>query len=287
VADELLPIVVGVDGSAPARDALRWAADEAVRRGRSLRIVHAVEPWAYNVPFYPAPLMTESIEETGRAVTERAVVQVREWHPDLQVTATLVADPPGVALRRLGRDAYEVVVGHRGLGGFASLLLGSVGLHTAGYASGTVVIVRGGERVERGEIVAGIDLSPHSDPAVEHAFDAAAVRGARLKVIYAWSPPEGQYAVVEVAELTEAAMQTVREILEPWRSRYPQVEAVESTVRGHPVKALVQASEGADLVVVAARGHSAARLGSVSHGLIHHAGCPVAVVQPRSAGGVT
>ena len=58
-------------------------------------------------------------------------------------------------------------------------------------------------------------------------------------------------------------------------------EVADVTVRGHPVKALVHASGGADLVVVAAHGHSNARIGSVSHGLIHHAECPVAVVRPR------
>jgi nucleotide-binding universal stress UspA family protein len=281
VAEDLSPIVVGVDGSPSARGAMRWAAADAIRRGRSLRIVHAVEPWACDIPFYPAPMMTESIENAGRTILGQAVEQVREWCPDLPVTAHLVADPPAAALRRQAREAYEVVVGHRGLGGFTRLLLGSVGLHTAGYAEGTVVVVRGGDRAEQGEVVAGIDLSKHSEAALDHAFDAAAVREARLGVVYAWCPPEGQYAVLEVGELAEAAVRTVREVLAPWKARYPQVEVADVTVRGHPVKALVHASGGADLVVVAARGHGSARLGSVSHGLIHHAECPVAVVRPR------
>jgi nucleotide-binding universal stress UspA family protein len=54
VAEELSPVVVGIDGSDPSRVALRWAAEEAVRRGLPLRIVHAVEPWG-QLPFYPAP----------------------------------------------------------------------------------------------------------------------------------------------------------------------------------------------------------------------------------------
>jgi nucleotide-binding universal stress UspA family protein len=281
VAEDLSPIVVGVDGSPSASGAMRWAAADATRRGRPLRLVHAVEPWACDIPFYPAPLMTESIENAGRTILERAIEQVHEWCPDLLATAELVADPPAAALRRQARGAYEVVVGHRGLGGFTGLLLGSVGLHTAGYADGTVVVVRGGDRAEQGEVVAGIDLSKHSETALDHAFDAAAVRAARLRVVYAWCPPEGQYAVLEVGELAEIAVRTVREVLEPWKARYPQVEVAHDTVRGHPVKELVHASVGADLVVVAARGHSNARLGSVSHGLIHHADCPVAVVRPR------
>lgn len=51
MAEDLSPIVVGVDGSDPARVAMRWAAAEAVRRGRPLRLVHAVRPLACDVPF--------------------------------------------------------------------------------------------------------------------------------------------------------------------------------------------------------------------------------------------
>jgi nucleotide-binding universal stress UspA family protein len=270
------PIVVGVDGSPPAEHALRWAAGDAVRHGRPLRIVHAAEPWKWDVPFYPAPMMAESIDEVAEKILHEAAGQVAQWHADLPVTTALVHDVPTVALREQARGAYEVVVGHRGLGGFSSLLLGSVGLHTVGYAEGTVVVVRGGDR-ERGEVLAGIDLSDHSAAALEYAFEAAAARTARLKVVHAWSPPEGPYAVLEVTDLEEAAVQTLHEVLQPWKDRYPAVTVTAEAVRGHPVGTLVHASGEADLVVVAARGHSGLRLGSVSHGLIHHAACPVAV----------
>lgn len=282
VVENLLPIVVGVDGSATARKALWWAAEDAVRRGRALRIVHTVGPWRYNAPFYPAPVVMETMEDAGRVILQQAVDEVRERQPGLRVTTTLIADSPAAGLRRQAEDAYEVVVGHRGLGGFTSLLLGSVGLHTAGYALGTVVVVRGRDREERSEIVAGVDLSEHSGVCLGYAFEAAAVRAACLRVVHAWCPPEGQYAVVDVADLANAAVQAVRAALHPWRDRYPQVKVVENTIRSHPIKALVHASRSADLVVVAARGHSGVRLGSVSHGLIHHADCPVAVVRPRN-----
>ena len=55
MVEDSLPVVVGVDGSAPAHDALRWAADEAGRRGRPLRIVHAVEPWSHAIRSTPRP----------------------------------------------------------------------------------------------------------------------------------------------------------------------------------------------------------------------------------------
>jgi nucleotide-binding universal stress UspA family protein len=284
MAEEPPPVVVGVDGSDPSNVALRWAADEAVRCAAPLRLLHAAGPWACDIPFSPAPEMVESLHEAGREILDQAAEQVRARHPRLRVTTVLGVEPPAVALRRASEAAGEVVVGHRGRGGFTSLLLGSVGLHTVGYASCPVVVVRDGERPERREIVVGIDLSEHAAPALRYAFEAAVRRGARLRVVYAWCPPEGPYAVLEVGELAGAARQVAREAVAPWRERYPQVTVAENAPRDHPVKALVAASEDADLVVVAARGHTAVRLGSVSHVLVHHAHCPVAVVPPEGGG---
>jgi nucleotide-binding universal stress UspA family protein len=283
VAEELSPVVVGVDGSDPSRVALRWAADEAVRRGRPLRIVYAVGPWACDIPFYPEPMMAESLHEAGRAILEESAEEARGRHPGLGVSTALGVEPPAVALRREAEEAYEVVVGHRGRGGFASLLLGSVSLHTVGYASVPVVVVRDGDRPERREIVVGIDLSKHAGAALRYAFDAAVLRDALVRVIFAWCPPEGRYAVLEVGELAVAVRQEAHQLVAPWRERYPDVTVAENTPRDHPVKALVAASADADLAVVAARGHTGLRLGSVSHGLIHHAHCPVAVVPSEGA----
>jgi nucleotide-binding universal stress UspA family protein len=286
VAEGLSPVVVGVDGSDPSRVAMRWAADEAVRRDRPLRIVHAVGPWAYATPLYPAPVVMGSVHEIGRAILERSVEDVRRWHPRLRVTTALLPEPPAVALRRQADEAYEVVVGHRGVGGFTGLLLGSVGLHTAGYANGPVVVVRDGDRPEKGEIVVGIDLSKHANAALAYAFGAAVVRGAGIRVVHAWCPPEGRYAVLEVSELRRVATESVREVMAPWRDRYPQVAVTETIIKEHPVKALAEVSADADLIVVAARGHTGVRFGSVSHGLIHRAACPVVVVHPDDDSGV-
>src|SRR4051794_27232161 len=93
------PVVVGVDGSPPAREALRWAAYEAQRLGRPLRIVHAAEPWTYSVPFHPIPGVMETIDESGRIILAEAAAEVTGWLPDLPVRTVLDPDPPAVALR--------------------------------------------------------------------------------------------------------------------------------------------------------------------------------------------
>jgi nucleotide-binding universal stress UspA family protein len=77
----------------------------------------------------------------------------------------------------------------------------------------------------------------------------------------------------------------VGKAVEPWRERYPDVEVVEEVLREHPVRALAEASAHADLIIVGSKRRSGLdlmHLGSVGHGLVHHAHCPVAVVQPRS-----
>jgi nucleotide-binding universal stress UspA family protein len=138
---------------------------------------------------------------------------------------------------------------------------------------------------ELSAVVVGVDLSKHAATALRYAFDAAVLREALVRVIFAWCPLEGRDAVVEVGELAVAAREEIHRLVAPWRERYPRVPVVEESPRDHPVQALVEASADADLAVVAARGHTGLRLGSVSHGLIHHARCPVAVVPARAEAG--
>jgi nucleotide-binding universal stress UspA family protein len=88
----------------------------------------------------------------------------------------------------------------------------------------------------------------------------------------------------EVGQVEESLRGQLSESLARWHERYQSVQVATEVVREHPVEALAAASHQADLVVVGARGRSALQgllLGSVSHGLIHHAACPVAVVGPR------
>jgi nucleotide-binding universal stress UspA family protein len=78
-------------------------------------------------------------------------------------------------------------------------------------------------------------------------------------------------------------MRLLSESLAGWREKYPDVDVRQTLVHQEPVKALVDSSPGAALVVVGSRGRGGFRsmlLGSVSHALVHHARCPVAVVRP-------
>lgn len=134
-------IVVGVDGSEASKEALRWAAGEAEAKGARVRVVMAstpLNPDAWIPHVRPVP---ESLASTRRAL-QRLVGQVLGDAPVVDVEQVADEGPPVAALLRQAEEADLLVLGSRGRGGFASLLLGSVSLQCATHAPCTVVIVR-------------------------------------------------------------------------------------------------------------------------------------------------
>ncbi|WP_243708789.1 universal stress protein [Actinomadura sp. GC306] len=272
-------IVVGTDGSAESERAVEWAAAEAVLRKRPLHLVHALER-----PVLPQLFggKDEELAQAGEALLETVRDGVRVRWPELETTTALVADEPAKALAEQSEEAFELVLGSRGRGGFASMLLGSTSRRMASQSTVPVVIVRG-EATAGGEVVVGIDLSWESDRVLDYAFEAAALHGARLRVVHAWvvygMPVEASWVIDEAAVNRDLRAQVVAACA-PLRERYPQVEVVEDVSMDHPVTALSEASRGARLAVVGARRRhwDTLRLGSTTHGAVHHAECPVAVV---------
>ncbi|MEU8120447.1 universal stress protein [Spirillospora sp. NPDC049024] len=276
------PIVVGTDGSGPAGRAVDWAADEAALRHRPLHIVHVAEIWPYQLRRFAPPDEAERVSPAGHAVLLEAENRVRARRPELRVTTALVVNATQDALRDEAEKAFELVLGHRGHGGFAGLLLGSTTLRMAGHTAAPLVVVRG-EGDGRGEVVVGYDVAEEPGDALRYAFDAAAARGARLRVVHAWQlsvdMAEAGYAIDE-ERLNDERRARVIEAYAPLYDRYPLVDVVNDVLVGHPVSELCRVSRTADLVVLGAHPHRLGlfRLGSVGHGVIHHAECPVALV---------
>ncbi|TDC64747.1 universal stress protein [Actinomadura sp. GC306] len=282
------PIVVGTDGSGESDRAVDWAAAEAALRERPLRIVHAV-PGRSATALFAAAEKAGRLARAGHAVVDAAGARVRDRWPDVETTTVVVEDETSDALRRHSEDAFELVLGRRGRGGFASLLLGSTSLRMASRSGVPVVIVRGGEAGgEAGaEVVAGIDPRKETGAVLDYAFDAAARRGARLRVVHAWQMSTTLIDAGYTAEDADPGPELRRQVAaacEPLQRRYPQVDAVGQVVLEHPVQALTGPSRTARLLVVGARERrwSSPRLGSTGHGVVHHAQCPVAVVPPPS-----
>jgi len=144
-------IVVGVDGSPGSREALRWALDEARRREATLRIVHAwmvplveamPEPWVLGLT-PPAPSdeeVYEHLRAAAQAVLDSAVDDAKA-EPAVEVEGELVEGRAAPALIEAARDADLLVVGSRGRGGFAGLLLGSVSAQCAHHSPCPLVVV--------------------------------------------------------------------------------------------------------------------------------------------------
>lgn len=144
-------VVVGVDGSPESQHALAWAADEARLRGAGLTVAYVYEhtpAWQmYSYGFTPPPTPDPSIEEERLEAARRARTLVEEQIGrldlrDLDVEPVAYEDRrPARGLVELARGADLLVVGSRGRGGFAGLVLGSVSQQCVQHARCPVVVI--------------------------------------------------------------------------------------------------------------------------------------------------
>jgi len=141
-------IVVGVDHSAGAKEGLRFALEEARLRGATLRAVHG---WQYPYIGWTGigaglpPIDEVQLHEFRDAAEAALDSALQEAIPDtvgVEVERRVVEGAPAAVLVEESGDADLLVVGSRGLGGFAQLLLGSVSQQCAHHAKCPVVIVR-------------------------------------------------------------------------------------------------------------------------------------------------
>lgn len=189
--DAQAAIVVGVDGSSAGQDAVDWAAAEAAAQHRPLSIVHGFI-WPLIRPKVPLGPMSGGpagggLQAAAQRVLAEAEARARSMAPDVEVTTKLVVAAPAPALLDQAKDADLVVVGSRGLGGFAGLLIGSVGVKIAAHAPCPVVVVRprsaGHPHSSSGRVVVGVDGSEISGLAVDFAFEVAARRGVGVTAV--------------------------------------------------------------------------------------------------------
>ena len=126
--------------------ALDFAAQEAGLRGAPLRIVSAweVPVVAYGAGEVPSldPATLEAFRLRAEQTAKDAAAKAKELQPSLEVEALTVTGQPADALLAQGADAELIVVGRRGLGGFRSLLLGSVSQQVVHHATCPVVVVQ-------------------------------------------------------------------------------------------------------------------------------------------------
>jgi nucleotide-binding universal stress UspA family protein len=266
------PIVVAVDGSESARQAVLWAAHEAARRDIGLTIVHV------------APDLAAALAQ-GRSWLDDAETMARRAAPSISASAEMMSGAVVETLVAVSTWANTVVLGTRGMGGFTGLLVGSVAIGVTTRARCPVVIVRTPPPAT-GPIVVGVD-GGSAEEATEWAFAEAALRDVPLIAVHTWT--EGALShgwdtapyVIDFQALNDAMRGMLSDRMAQWREKFPSVRLELVTALDNPARALVEQSRSAQLVVVGTRGHrplAGALLGSTSHALLHHAACPVAVV---------
>lgn len=294
------PVVAGVDGSPSALQAVRWAAREAVRRGVPLRLLHVCHLTPVRHPRQVAPPAEyrNAILDQGRHWLTEA--EEAAWHtePGLAVIADMHEGFAADMLIRESRTARLVVLGSRGVGGFAGMLLGSVPVALTAHGHCPVVVVRSADDrrlpADTAPVLVGVDGSELSAAAVAFAFEAAAARAVPVIALHTWFDVDvsGTWAAVpgtiDWDHVRERAERALTAELVPWRAKYPNVEVGEIVERERPARALLRHGAGAALIVVGARGRGAVTglgLGSVSQTLLHHAECPVAVARTGTTAG--
>ncbi|MCX4800561.1 universal stress protein [Streptomyces sp. NPDC058682] len=313
------PVIAAVDGSEHSLRALEWARKEAVRHDCGLLVAHVLPDHAQLYAGRRASLHDAS-------EPQEIPDPVRDW-----VRSLLGADGPGLpegvayealegsvpeALRVIGSRARMLVMGSRGRGGFASLLLGSSSRAVASTAACPVVVVPHAERgaadtdadtdtdadadaeQSAGRVVVGLHAAETPEDVLTFAFTEAAVRGTTVQVVSAYAippsptlvidspfaviPPEGLADEGDGVPAEREMLRSQTERLAPLRERFPDVPVEQAAVPGDPAGRLVIASRAAALVVVGRhhprRTAMSLAIGSVAHAVLHHAHGPVAVV---------
>ncbi|MFC5745858.1 universal stress protein [Actinomadura rugatobispora] len=277
-------VLVGYDGSQESDYALAWAVEEARLRELPLEVVHAWR-WPYPIDYIDYE-GTATLKRVGQHVLNHGAELAQRAEPTVAVRRHLMNGPAHVALKHQCRDAELAVVGARGRG---ELPVGSTALRLPARSTCPVVVVRNAA-ARSGLVVAGVDGSPGGEAALAFAFRQAALRGWSLLAVHGcWEPsavPEADLALFsEQEKLLQMCQTRLDHAVEPWRIRYPEVEAATSVPMLPPREALFEAAEDAALAVVGNRGTGGfdpLLLGATSGTLLQHAPCAVAIVQPEA-----
>ena len=288
-------VAVGNDTTGQAQD---WAAAEASARGCRLHVMHAERlRWAVDPSGLVPVADFWSYRVTAEHILRAAVRRARSTAPDIDVSAELAFGPTIPLLLSQSAGAQLLVLGTRNPP-FASRLRGRLRLSMCGRVAARarcpVAVVRPLQTNPHAgsspRVVVGVDVRRPCTPALDVAFRAAAQRGVPLMAVHALTPdvPADHEAVCGSVDASEArASDLLHQVLEPWRSRFPDVRLVTGLRTADPAAELIRESEGAALVVVGGRARRLARaqlFGSVSRNVAQRARCPVVVVR---AGGAT
>jgi nucleotide-binding universal stress UspA family protein len=272
--------VVGIDGSDPAVNALRWAAHHS--RGRDVELV-ALQ--AYHVPAALAVMAAKrgfGVDQLGLAATAgHEVDEAIAGLGDASVESLIIEGNPAREMVESAADAAMLVVGRSGGGDLLHHTLGSVSRYCATHSPVPVaVILPGWKARDLKSIAVGFDGSDNAAAALRWAMDFAS-EGLSVRAVAAieHAPWIGQDLTLarfptEIHDEKQRITAAI-DVIDPGGRVERDIE-----LRGAR-QALTEASTTADLLVVGSRGHgriAAGLLGSVSASILHSTSCPVVVV---------
>ncbi|MGZ0153582.1 universal stress protein [Kribbella sp. WER1] len=278
-----LPVLVGIDGSRDGLIALTWAASYATLLKAPLHAVYVVDDQHQLPAGTPidgvddgSEVLDDALDELDRLGFTTASLEVRQGHP-------------AQVLLQLSEDAQALVIGRRGMGGFAELVLGSTSQVCTALATKVPLIVVPDTwdplAPAHHRLVVGIDGSVEGQDALRYGFELAEATGAQLIGVHAIEVretyPDPNSWFDPARPWIETADELLAQTLEGWAEKHPDVSVDSHGVIDHPVLVLARESQDADLVVVGGLGRTAfseLRMGSVARGLLHHSHCPVAVI---------
>ncbi|SDM37538.1 universal stress protein [Allokutzneria albata] len=276
------PIVIGVSPFADRRPVVSWAANEAVLRGRAVRLVHVCQELQWFGTSGVDALFGPRVQ--GEQVLREVEAAVRAAHPALEVTCGIADGDPAEVLVEESRAAELVVVGTHDQGRFADLVLGSVSRELVRRSAAPVITVPNLERpCVDGPVVVGVDGTEVSQEALRFALTEASRTGRRLYAVHCWPTPLDR---AERSLVRDEECRVLAEALAGVSEEFPDVYVIPVLSGGDPAEELVWRSRDASMVVLGSRCRGALAavvLGSVGRDVLRHASCPVAVVCPQDA----
>ena len=245
-------IAVGVDGSDPSRAAVRWAAREAAMRNVVLTLAHVVHLRYPKMPQTPLPVgFGEWLEEQGQTFLEEAE-RIAKGSGLSRVEAGMFTAATIPTLLDVSKHAEMLVVGCRGRGALASLLLGSVSAGMVAHAQCPVAVIHDEEAstpsAEQAPVLVGIDISPASDAATAVAFDEASRRGAELIALHAWSDEHlSKFPGFDWSATATDEEELLAQRLAGWQERFPDVTVRRVVVCDDAARQLLERSNPPNL----------------------------------------
>lgn len=285
-------IIVGVDGSSGAMEAVDWAARQAALEHRPLTVFHSVglldggaTYWLDRSGVDPGALLAE-LAAAGQAILGEAAGQALRAAPGVEVRQALRHLDPRQALLQAAPHARMIVLGSRGRGPVSSLLLGSVSVSVSKHAACPVVVLRPrGTATGGAGIIVTTDGTERSGPVLEFAFRMASTRTQPLTVVHCfWDAVKVAEGARDVAD-DEPGLDDQRALLSEsvagYREKFPDVQVSLQLTRGFADHRLLEVSESMDLIVVGSQRIGLLAdivYGSLAPTVVEHAHCAVAVV---------